>query len=258
MRYLQGMPAPCAREPLGLEPMHREPDPPQRPPSPWPEGGGRQRSDGPGPREPAIRAPWPALLVAASAPLGYALQHLGGDPLAAAARFGFRPALLDHGGWTGLLTSLFVHGGWAHALLNALAALAFGAPVARRFGATAAGAAAFAVFFVLCGVLGSLGFALWPGRADTVLAGASGGVAGLMGASSRMLVPPGARLAPLLSRPVATMAAAWLVTNLALALVGLDVATAGAPVAWQAHLAGYAAGLLLIGPALRLFRAPTG
>lgn len=210
------------------------------------------------PREPALRAPWPALLLAASAPVGYALQHLGGDPLAVADRLGFRPALLAQGAWTGLVSALWVHAGWTHALLNGLAALAFGAPVARRFGAGAIGAAAFALFFFACGVAGSLGFAALDPGSRAVLVGASGGVAGLMGASSRLLTGDDGPLLPLTAKPVVSMAAAWLLANAVFALVGLDVGTGGAPVAWQAHLAGYATGLLLIGPALALLRPRPG
>lgn len=240
-------------QPLSL---HREPDGTGGPDA-WrrPEGGGggspSPQRDGSPPHEPAIRAPWPALLLAAACPLGYALQHLGGPPLAAADRLGFRPSLLAEGGWTGLLTALFVHAGWTHAWLNGLAALAFGAPVSRRLGTRPTGAAQFLLFFVACGVVGSLGFALPHLHDPSVLVGASGGIAGLMGAASRMTPPVGAGLLPLNSRPVLIMAGSWIAVNAVFALVGLDLGTSGAPLAWEAHLAGYAAGLFAIGPVLR-------
>ena len=230
---------------------------------PGPSGDGFGRGNAPRPepgggfgpprgREPALRAPWPALALALALPLAYAAQVVGGDPAAAAERFGFRPGLLSQGGWTGLVTALFVHASWTHVIFNGLAALAFGAPVARRFGVGGAGPAAFAMFFLGCGVLGSLGFALWPGGSGAVLVGASGGVAGLMGAASRMMPPAGGRLAPFSSPPVLAMAGAWVAVNLVFAVTGLDLGSGGAPLAWQAHLAGYAAGLLLVAPALRL------
>ena len=56
------------------------------------------------------------------------------------------------------------------------------------------------------------------------------------------------------------MALAWLGINLGLAVLqhfglsGLSPGSGGAPTAWQAHLAGYAAGLALFGPTLRLIR----
>ena len=236
----------------------RETDPADRGAEPWRTPGGGP-GEGPGPRppahEPAFKAPWPALAMALLLVAVYGLQVATGDPMAAADRFGFRPqGLAQQGGWTGLLTALFVHAGWTHVLLNALAALAFGAPVARRFGVKGAGPAAFLVFFVLCGLAGSLGFAAWPGARDAVLVGASGAIAGLMGAASRMVPPHHGPLARFTSPPVLTMAGAWLAVNLLFAVTGLGMATAGAPMAWQAHLAGYAAGLVLIGPALALAR----
>jgi len=50
------------------------------------------------------------------------------------------------------------------------------------------------------------------------------------------------------------MAVAWLVINLlyGLLLVGWAPGAGGAPISWQVHLAGYAAGLFLIAPALSL------
>jgi membrane associated rhomboid family serine protease len=44
------------------------------------------------------------------------------------------------------------------------------------------------------------------------------------------------------------MAVAWIIVNLVLAVFGFPLAP-GAPIGWEAHLAGYAAGLLLVGPA---------
>ncbi len=44
------------------------------------------------------------------------------------------------------------------------------------------------------------------------------------------------------------MAAAWGFINLLMALRWIDVGSGGAPIAWEAHLFGYAAGLLLIAP----------
>lgn len=239
----------------------RETDPADRGRDPWrkPGGGPGEGSGrrGPPKPEPAYKGPWPALMTAVLLVGVYAAQVASGDALAAADRFGFHPQALAQGGWTGLFTALFVHAGWTHVLLNALAALAFGAPVARRFGVRGAGPAAYLVFFVLCGVLGSLGFAALQGGREAVLVGASGAIAGLMGASSRMIPPHHGPLARFTSPSVLAMAGAWLAVNLLFAVTGLGMATAGAPLAWQAHLAGYAAGLFLIGPALALVRPRT-
>jgi membrane associated rhomboid family serine protease len=191
--------------------------------------------------------------VAASILALYALQSLAGAADGVALRFGFSPADLAAGRWGGLVTALFVHAGWAHAILNAVAALAFGAPVARLLGTSAWRGLAFFAFYLVCGVIGSLGFAVLHLGSTAVLVGASGAVAGLMGAASRLVERAG-RLAPFASRTVIGMGVSWIVVNLLLAVFGFTAVSGGAPIAWEAHLFGYAAGLLAIGPVAHLLR----
>lgn len=216
------------------------------------EDHGEPRTEAAPPREPAIRAPWPVLALSGSFLVLYALQSTAVSPGAVAARFGFSPLDLTEGRWGGLITAMFVHGGWPHAILNALGALAFGAPIARLFARGAGGALAFFVFFLVCGVLSSLGYALLHWGAPYMLVGASGGVSGLMGGASR-LIDRRSGLAPFRSRTVVSMAIAWVLVNLAIGVVGLGGVSGGAPIAWEAHLAGYFAGLVLLAPALKLF-----
>ena len=213
-----------------------------------------ERIDGPGEgparapaREPFLRAPWPAAALSVLFLALYGLQSLAGDPQAIASTFGFSPAALAAGRWTGLFTALFVHGGWPHVFLNSLGALAFGAPLARLFGRGAAAAVVFFGFFLVCGVVSSLGYAAVHWGAPYVLVGASGGVSGLMGAASRLIERRGA-LAPFTSHTVIGMAAAWAIVNVVIGWVGLAAISGGAPIAWEAHLVGYAVGLVLIGP----------
>jgi membrane associated rhomboid family serine protease len=210
-------------------------------------------------REPAFNSPWPALVMPAVMVMAYALQGLVGGPGAAAQAFGFSPAALSQGRWSGLVTALFVHGSWSHVGLNALGALAFGAPVARWIGVRGLGPLIFFAFYLLCGVIGSLGFALVHPGATVMLVGASGAVSGLMGAASRMLGVPGPAfgLAPYASSTVIGVAVGWIIVNALIALFGVPGLGASGPVAWEAHLVGYAAGLALIGPLLGLRRRKT-
>ncbi len=209
-------------------------------------------------REPLFRAPWPVVALLAVLIAAYAGQsHLGTD--AVAMRFGFSAQTLARGRLAPLVMSLFLHGGWPHVLVNSAFILAFGAPVARRFGLGPRGALAFYGFYLACGVLSNLGFAVLHPTSGAVVVGASGAASGLMAAASRLMTR-GPGLAPLGSPPVLGMAGAWLAGNLILALVthlggaGLVPGTGGAPVAWEAHLAGYAVGLILFGPMLLLVR----
>lgn len=209
-------------------------------------------------REPFFRAPWPLMALIAVLIAAFGMQsYLGVGQIA--MRLGFAPANLMNGRLATLVLALFVHGSWAHVLINSAFILAFGAPVSRRMGQDGRGAAAFLIFFLLCGVLANAGYALvHPGDLNVVV-GASGAGAALMAATSR-LMGPGPGLAPLLSRPVLAMGGAFVVLNLiygavqAFGVVGLAPGAAGALVAWDVHLFGYAAGLLLFAPWLRLIR----
>jgi membrane associated rhomboid family serine protease len=207
-------------------------------------------------REPAFNAPWPAVVLAAAILAAYSVQSLSGESDQIITAFAFSSAGLAAGQGWGLVTALFVHAGWTHALLNAVAALAFGSPVARRFGLRGGGPVIFFVFYLLCGAIGSLGFALVRPGSDAVLIGASGAVAGLMGASSRMLGQAG-RLAPYADPFVLGGAVGWVIINLVFAVFGSGGFAGPGPIAWQAHLFGYAAGLALIGPLDGLIRGPS-
>ena len=217
------------------------------------------------PKQPAIKAPWPVVLLVLAIVGSYLVQSVWVDETALVITYGFAPIMLHEGRYLPLVTSMFLHGGWTHAGMNALGAMAFGAPTARLLGlgyqsaqgrAPAVGGLAFLLFFLLCGVLGSLGYGLLHSDGQAILIGASGGVAGLMGAASRMIDRPMGR-SPYRSPTVMGMAAAWIIVNLLMALTGLAPGTGGIAIAWEAHLFGYAAGLLLIGPAARVMRAQT-
>lgn len=212
----------------------------------------------PSPREPAINAPWPALLLGVALIVAFLAQGGAAGPQVYehfGELYGLRPFEAVQGRWSGLFTSLFVHGGWPHVLLNALGALAFGAPVARVLGLRARGAALFFAFYLICGVFAGWAYVRMHPSSSDVLVGASGAVSGLMGAASRLIERPG-RLSGLLRPTVVGMAAGWLIINLIAAVTGTLPGAGGAAIAWEAHLAGYAAGLLLIGPVARLSPKP--
>src|SRR5690606_19604981 len=109
------------------------------------------------------------------------------------------------------------------------------------------------------------GFAL-AAAPDQALIGASGAIAGVM--ASYLLLYPRARVMLLVLKglpvaaPASWFAGLWLLANL-LHASGLRARGEGAPVAWFAHLGGFAAGLaltLLARPAdVRLFQpGPAG
>ena len=197
-------------------------------------------------REPPIRLAWPAGVVSGALIIIFALEWSLGAVDQYAVQYGFTPAAMLHGGLSGLVTALFVHGSWGHVLINAAFAVAFGSPLARRLGLSPLGGGLFLLFFLVCGVIGNAGFALvHPNGTDPVV-GASGAIAGFYAAMSRLLTGP--KLLPLTARPVVVMGAAWIVVNLIVGLLKIDAGfgAAGGSVAWEVHIVGYIAGLLLV------------
>lgn len=205
-------------------------------------------------RQPVFNAPWPALLLTAVILLSYGLQGMFGSNALIAA-FAFSPRDPGAGRLDTLVTALFLHANWAHALMNAAGALAFGTPVSRFMGDRGRGLLAFALFYLLCGALSSLGYGLLHPGGGALLIGASGAVSGLMGAAVRMIAGHGVP-GPFLSPPVIGMSLAWVAVNLIFAVVGFAPGLGEGAMAWEAHLIGYAAGLFLIGPLGRLAGAP--
>jgi membrane associated rhomboid family serine protease len=140
-----------------------------------------------------------------------------------------------------------LHGDWAHVGINSLWLLAFGPIVARRFGAPL-----FLLFFLACGIAGAVLFLAFDWGGSNPVVGASAAISGLMGAGIRLLprhfswAQPGeAPMAPLLSRQVLSFSAVWVVLNAVVGTLGLGLVPEGQAIAWQAHLGGYFAGLLL-------------
>ncbi len=218
------------------------------------------------PRQPIFRAPLVVVLLIALLVAAHVARTLlpPEQSLALIDRFAFIPArystvfLSQHG--IGLfqlglpfLTYMAIHNDYTHLAINCLWLFAFGPIVARRFGTVL-----FLVFFLICGVLGAAThLALNWGSLDPVI-GASGAISGLMAAGIRLLPterpvwaaegsPAEAPMLPLWSRQIIFFTLVWVVVNIATGLTGFGMAGEAGLIAWQAHLGGYAAGLLLSG-----------
>jgi membrane associated rhomboid family serine protease len=175
-------------------------------------------------------------------------------------RFAFMPIRyapgIDGGGVLDMavpfLSHQFLHASWFHLIMNAAWLLACGPVVARRFGPWL-----FLAFFLVCGGAGAALFLAMDWGGIDGMIGASGAVSGLMAASIRMIpwssgMPrlwQGARmpLVPLTARPVIAFTGIWFVTNLIFGVTGFGAGGAVHQIAWQAHIGGYVAGLLLAG-----------
>ena len=221
----------------------------ESPPSPWSgEPAPPQPEEQRPAHEPAFNAPWQAVAVVVLILGGYAVQTLfPADSIVEA--YAFSPANLTAQRWPTLITANFLHGNWAHAMMNGAFALAFSTPVARLFGPKPLGGLLFFGFYILTGVLGYLLYGLIHWGGHQLVVGASVAVSGLMGAAAR-LIGGGGRPGPMFSKAVLGMGGGWIAVNLIIAAVGGSFlpGTGGAGVAWEAHLTGFAIGVLLIGP----------
>ncbi|MGZ8363264.1 MAG: rhomboid family intramembrane serine protease [Caulobacteraceae bacterium] len=206
------------------------------------------------PHEPAFNAPAAAVALVVLILASYALQIVRLQGEAAGLWGGFSLPALEEGRWWTLFTHMFIHGGWVHAGMNALGALAFGPPVARLLGSGPRGWLLFAAFFLATGVIAALGFGLIHWSSPAVMIGASGATSGLMGAASRLYAQEEGAMAPLLGRQPLGMLAGWTAANVLIGLTRLSPGMEGAVIAWDAHIIGFVAGMVLISPFARLAR----
>jgi membrane associated rhomboid family serine protease len=199
-------------------------------------------------REPFLQVPW-TIVVLCLGLLGlYAIQSaLGSDALI--DRYELSGQALAAGRYETLITSGFLHISWTHVIMNTLGAFAFGPPVARLMGVGPRGALAFAAFYLTLEVLS--GFGLIAFAPNVACIGASGAVSGLMGAAARLIEGQG-RVGPLFGRTVVVFSLFFVMANVVLGVFRLTPGAFGLAVAWQAHLAGFFAGLLLVGLFARL------
>lgn len=199
-------------------------------------------------RERVFNAPLLAVLLALSMPGLYFFQERAHDYWLGLA---FAPVDLQRGRFGGLFTSMLVHGGWLHALMNAVAALTFGAPVARLFRG-AIGALIFLALYIVSGVVATLGYGLVHWGGTDPLVGASGAVFGLIGAATRLL-GGGGQVLRLNDPTVIRSGIVWMAVNAVAGLIGFAPGAEGARIAWEAHAFGFLFGILAIGPLARIF-----
>ena len=146
------------------------------------------------------------------------------------------------------LTAMFLHGGWLHLLGNMLDLLVFGNNVEDRLGRLR-----FLLFYLVCGFAATYGFAVVSPSSDTPLVGASGAIAGVLGAY--LVLFPRARVWSLLTflfflpvrLPAWVVLGSWFVLQaLYFGGAGITDATEGGGVAYLAHVLGFVVGAALV------------
>lgn len=146
-----------------------------------------------------------------------------------------------------IFTSIFLHAGWLHIAGNMLYLWIFGNNIEDHFGHFR-----FLIFYLLAGVAGSLGHVLFNAVSPIPSVGASGAIAGVLGAY--LVLYPRAQVVTavfiviiirLISLPAVIVLGMWLALNLlsGFASIGTESAQQGG-VAWFAHLGGFALGVI--------------
>jgi membrane associated rhomboid family serine protease len=150
--------------------------------------------------------------------------------------------------WQTVFTSMFIHEGWLHILFNMLFLWIFGNNVE-----SAVGRLKFLLFYLVSGIVAVYAFALINASATVPLLGASGAIAGVLGAY--MLLYPRARVltfvfllffVTLLEVPALIILAVWFLVDALLPGVGQVASHGGGDVAYVAHLGGFLFGLAVI------------
>jgi len=159
--------------------------------------------------------------------------------------------------WT-LVTYAFIHGSWMHLVLNTVWLLPFGSAVARRFGSWR-----FLAFFAVTAIAGALAHLVTHLDAEQAVIGASGAISGFMAAATRFAfqrngplsfigaddeayrVPAVPLAAALRDKRIVVFLGMWFGLNILFGIGTLAVPGIDQQVAWQAHIGGFLAGLLL-------------
>ena len=145
-----------------------------------------------------------------------------------------------------LITSMFLHGSWSHVIGSMWYLWSFGDNVEDRVGH-----GRFIVFYLLCGIGAALGQIAIDPTSTLPTIGASGAIAGVMGAY--FVLYPHSRVLTLLpwifihivELPATVLLGFWFLMQLFSAgAIAVTASTHGGGVAFMAHVAGFVIGVI--------------
>lgn len=142
-----------------------------------------------------------------------------------------------------LFTSMFMHAGWVHLGGNMLYLWIFGDNVEDRFGSIK-----FIIFYLLCGLGATFAQLMFSLGSDIPNLGASGAIAGVLGAY--ILMFPQGRIRVLQGQqiiqvPALIVIGLWIVLQLFSGIGSIAQTADTGGVAYMAHIGGFAAGFVL-------------
>jgi membrane associated rhomboid family serine protease len=185
-----------------------------------------------------------ALIIAANAVM-FMFELAGGD--AFINRWSLVPANIVSGqDWITILTSMFMHAGWAHILGNMLFFWVFGPEIEDVMGGLR-----YLVFYLLSGLVATFAQVVVDPSSTIPNLGASGAIAGVMGAF--LITFPRDRIRTVLilgwfiritALPAVALIGIWFMTQL-FSEVGALAQVQGGGVAYMAHIGGFAFGAML-------------
>src|SRR5262245_60542370 len=149
--------------------------------------------------------------------------------------------------WPTLITSMFLHGSWMHVIGNMWYLWIFGDNVEDRLGH-----GRFIAFYLLCGIAAALGQILMDPASTLPTIGASGAIAGVMGAyfvlypQSRVLTLIPWIFIQIIEVPAIVLLGFWFLMQLFSAgTIAVTAASHGSGgVAFAAHVAGFVVGVV--------------
>ncbi len=164
--------------------------------------------------------------------------------------FGLVPLKITQNGWDfySLFTNMFLHGGWFHIISNMWALWIFGDNVEDRMGHFR-----FFIFYILCGLAANIVHYYFNKLAPVPVIGASGAIAGVMGAY--MIMFPTSRIITLIpiffipfffEIPAVIFLFFWFMSQvISGTFTKLFMPPNVGGIAWWAHIGGFIAGIIL-------------
>jgi membrane associated rhomboid family serine protease len=155
---------------------------------------------------------------------------------------------LDRHDYWPFISGTFLHGGWWHLILNMWTLYIFGSSLEGRLGRVP-----FLSFYLVCGLIASFTHAYFNQDSDVPTVGASGAIAGILGAYATTF--PRARVTILIliiiipfffQVPALAYALIWFILQFMQGFMQLISPAMGGGIAWWAHIGGFIGGIILI------------